>query len=117
MSPRDKIIIQKILQYCKDVDAIVNRFGDDIQIYVSDLAYQYACSMCIIQIGELVGQLSDDFKNKRQEVPWRFIKDMRNIFAHDYSRVDYGIVWDTLKRSIPDLQDKCEKILNEDLFE
>ena len=117
MSPRDKIIIQKILQYCKDVDAIVNRFGDDIQIYVSDLAYQYACSMCIIQIGELVGQLSDDLKNKRQEVPWRLIKDMRNIFAHDYSRVDYGIVWDTLKRSIPDLQDKCEKILNEDLFE
>ena len=117
MSQRDKIVIQKILQYCKDVDAIVNRFGDDIQIYVSDLAYQYACSMCIIQIGELVGQLSDDLKNKRQEVPWRLIKDMRNIFAHDYSRVDYGIVWDTLKRSIPDLQDKCEKILNENLFE
>ena len=36
MSQKDKIIIQKILQYCKDVDAIINRFGDDIQIYESD---------------------------------------------------------------------------------
>lgn len=117
MSQRDKIIIQKILQYCKDVDAIVNRFVDDIQIYVSDLAYQYACSMCIIQIGELVGQLSDGLKNERQEVPWKLIKDMRNIFAHDYSRVDNEIVWDTLRRSIPELKDKCEKILGEDLLE
>ena len=71
--------------------------------------------MCIIQIGELAGQLSDDFKSERREVPWRLIKDMRNIFAHDYSRVDNEIVWDTLKRSIPDLQDKCEKILAESL--
>ena len=117
MSQRDKIIVQKILQYCKDVDAIIKRFGDDIQIYVSDIAYQYACSMCIIQIGELVGQLSDDFKNERREVPWKLIKDMRNIFAHDYSRVDNGIVWDTLKRSIPDLQNKCEKILGDALRE
>ena len=117
MSQRDKIIIQKILQYCKDVDAMVNRFGDDIQIYVSDLAYQYACSMCIIQIGELVGQLSDDLKNKRQAVPWKLIKDMRNIFAHDYARVDNEIVWDTLKNNIPDLKEKCKSILGEDLFE
>lgn len=117
MSQRDKINIQKILQYCKDVDAIINRFGDDIQIYVLDLAYQYAGSMCIIQIGELAGQLSDDLKNERREVPWKLIKDMRYIFVHDYSCVDNEIVWDTLKRNIPDLKDKCEKILDDDLVE
>ena len=116
MSQKDKIIIQKILHYCKDIDEIINRFGDDIQIYKSDAAYQYACSMCIIQIGELVGQLSGELKNERQEIPWKLIKDMRNLFAHDYARVDNEIVWDTLKRSIPDLQEKCEKILDEDLL-
>ena len=117
MSQKDKIIIQKILQYCKDIGEMINRFGDDIQVYVSDFAYQYACSMCIIQIGELVGQLSDELKNERQEVPWKLIKDMRNIFAHDYARVDNEIVWDTLKNNIPDLKQKCEKILGEYLLE
>ena len=117
MSQRDKIIIQKILQYCKDIGEIINRFGDDIHVYISDLAYQYACSMCIIQIGELAGQLSDELKNARHEVPWKLIKDMRNIFAHDYARGDNEIVGDTLTKSIPDLQEKCEKILEEDLFE
>lgn len=48
MSQRDQIIIQKILQYCKDIDEMINRFGDDIKIYELDLAYQYACGMCII---------------------------------------------------------------------
>ncbi|MCM1233909.1 MAG: DUF86 domain-containing protein, partial [Ruminococcus flavefaciens] len=72
--------------------------------------------MCIIQIGELVGQLSDELKNKRQEVPWKLIKNMRNLFAHDYARVDNEIVWDTLKNNIPDLKAKCEKILIEELI-
>ena len=113
MSQKDKIIIQKILQYCKDIGEMINRFGDDIQVYESDFAYQYACSMCIIQIGELVGQLSEELKNERQEVPWRLIKDMRNIFTHDYARVDNEIVWDTLKNNIPDLRDLCKKIMDE----
>ena len=42
---------------------------------------------------------------------------MRNLFAHAYARVDNEIVWDTLKNSIPDLREKCMKILKEDLFE
>lgn len=96
---------------------MINRFGDDIQVYEADMAYQYACSMCIIQIGELVGQLSDDLKNERPEVSWKLIKDMRNLFAHDYARVDNEIVWDTLKNNIPDLREKCKSILDEDLFE
>ena len=78
------------MQYCKDIDEMINRFGDDIQVYEADVAYQYACSMCI---------------------------NMRNLFAHDYARVDNEIVWDTLKNNIPGLQEKCEKILDEDLFE
>lgn len=112
MSQKDKITIQKILQYCKDIEDLINRFGDSIQSYESDLAYQYACSMCIIQIGELVGQLSEELKAERQEVPWKLIKNMRNLFAHDYARVDNEIVWDTLKNSIPNLKEMCEKIYN-----
>ena len=113
MIQKDKIIMQKIMQYCNDIDELIKRFGDDIQLYESDFAYQYACSMCIIQIGELVGQLSDELKSERPEVAWRLIKDMRNLFAHDYARVDNEIVWETLKSNIPDLKEKCEKILNE----
>ena len=37
--------------------------------------------MCIIQIGENVERLSDDFKENHSNIPWRSIKDMRNIMT------------------------------------
>ena len=112
MIQKDRTIIQKIRQYCNDIEALIERFGDDYTIYESDFAYQYACSMCIIQIGELTGQLSEEIKNASPDVPWNLIKGMRNLFAHDYSHVDNEIVWETLKSNIPELKRKCEEILS-----
>jgi uncharacterized protein with HEPN domain len=61
--------------------------------------------MCIIQIGELVSRLSDDFIESHPLIPWHAIKSMRNLHAHDSERVDLGIVWNTLTADIPDLYD------------
>lgn len=111
MNPKDRILIQKIKQYCNDISRLRERFGDDYKFYESDFAYQYACSMCIIQIGELTGQLSEEIKTAVPEVQWQLIKGMRNLFAHDYARVDHEIVWETLRHNIPELEKKCEDIL------
>lgn len=112
MNQKDRLILQKIKQYCNDVEKLIARFGDGYKIYESDFAYQYACSMCIIQIGELTAQLSEEIKATYQDVPWQQIKSMRNLFAHDYARVDHEIVWETLKDNIPELEKKCGDILD-----
>lgn len=57
--------------------------------------------MCILQIGELVGKLSDEFKAENNAMPWREIKAMRNIAAHNYGEID-----------IPELKDYCIKCLS-----
>ena len=67
--------------------------------------------MCIIQIGELVGRLSDEFLEENEQIPWRAIKGMRNLHAHDYERVDLDIVWNTLTEDIPDLLSRLRTIL------
>ena len=67
--------------------------------------------MCIIQIGELVSRLSDDFLEVYNEIPWHAIKAMRNLHTHDYDRVDLSIVWNTLKEEIPYLKNQLEGIL------
>ena len=112
MNPKDRLILQKIRQYCIDIRRLIERFGDDYKIYESDFAFQYACSMCIIQIGELTAQLSEEMKVTYPKVPWQQIKSMRNLFAHDYARVDHEIVWETLKDNIPELEKKCRDILD-----
>lgn len=39
--------------------------------------------MCVIQIGELAGNISEDFREKHTEIPWRQLRGLRNIYAHN----------------------------------
>ncbi len=85
----DEIIIKKIIGYCDDIDASMERFNHSYEQYLSDKVFQYACNMCILQIGELTTRLTEDFKAQHAEIPWKQIKAMRNIHAHEYERVDF----------------------------
>lgn len=87
------------------------RFDKDFELYKKDLSFQYACNMCIIQIGELANRLSDEVKEANKDIPWRAIKGMRNLHAHDYENVDLEIVWNTLAEDIQALKETLEKLL------
>jgi len=56
--------------------------------------------MCVVQIGELVSQLSDETKAQNKAIPWRIIKDTRNFYVHAYGAIDIPSVWDTLINDI-----------------
>lgn len=67
--------------------------------------------MCIVQIGELVNQLSDPVKVQNPSIPWRVIKDTRNFYVHAYGSVDLASVWETLTGDIPALKAACEELI------
>lgn len=67
--------------------------------------------MCVIQIGELVGELSDAAKALNPSIPWRIIKDTRNFYVHAYGAIDLSSVWETLISDIPMLKAACESML------
>lgn len=69
--------------------------------------------MCILQIGELVGRLTNAFKANHSEIPWHKIRGMRNYVAHKYGSIDFEIVWFASTKSIPDLRSFCEFFLSE----
>ena len=69
--------------------------------------------MCVVQIGELVSQLSDETKAQNKAIPWRIIKDTRNFYVHAYGAIDIPSVWDTLINDIPALKIACEAILTQ----
>ena len=54
--------------------------------------------MCVVQIGELVGQLSEEAKQKNRAIPWRAIQDTRNLYVHTYGTIDLQTVWNTLNK-------------------
>ena len=79
----------------------------------SDFIAKNAIAMCILQIGELVGKLTDDFKSQYSKMPWQSIKSMRNIAAHNYGEFDVEVLWETVINDIPELKAYCCQIINE----
>lgn len=67
--------------------------------------------MCVVQIGELVAQLSEEAKHQNRAVPWRTIKDTRNFYVHSYGAIDLPAVWKTLREDLPELKTACLQIL------
>ena len=80
----NRIVIQKIIGYCNDIEFTLNRFGNSFDSYVSDINCRYSCDMCVLQIGELTKRLTDDFKTEHPEIIWREIKAKAIPIAKKY---------------------------------
>jgi uncharacterized protein with HEPN domain len=67
--------------------------------------------MCILQIGELTTNLTEEFLQKYDDIPWQAIRRMRNIAAHHYGKFDVDILWATISNKIPELREFCQSII------
>jgi uncharacterized protein with HEPN domain len=65
-------------------------------------------------MGEAANLLSDDFREDHQEIPWHKMIGMRNRLIHEYFRVDYGVVWDTIAKDLPELVRLIEPLVPAD---
>lgn len=110
---RDRNILEHIISYCDDISDTVQRFGNSYECFQGDKVYRNACALCILQIGELVGNLSLDFRSTHPEMPWNEMRAMRNIVAHAYGSISVQTTWETIETDIPKLKIFCEKALKE----
>ena len=112
---RDAQILAHILEYCNRIE---KRFPASVvssNIFLEDPDYMDSVSMNLLQIGELAGKLSDAYVQKtKPQMDWRAIKNMRNMFAHDYGSMDKDRIWQTATEDVPALKAYCERALTED---
>lgn len=64
-------------------------------------------------IGEAVGKLPDELKQRRSDVEWQDIKDFRNLLVHEYFGVDLEIVWKVIQEDIPGLMDAVREFIKD----
>ena len=61
-------------------------------------------------IGEAANRLPEDFKDDHPQVEWHRIRGFRNRIVHDYSGIDYDIVWQIKESFLPDTIEKLSRI-------
>jgi hypothetical protein len=57
----------------------------------------------LLVIGEASKNLSNRFISKHDSIPWKKIKGLRDIIAHQYFGLDYPLLWDVVSTKIPEL--------------
>ena len=109
MKSKDRIIIQKIINYIDDVEKYVD--GLKAIDFLDDKKTITACAFTVSQIGELTKEISEETQEKYLDIPWKSIKGMRNKIVHDYENVDLSVLWGTIQNSLPELKEKLKIII------
>ena len=106
---RNEIIVQKLLKFIDKVQKYTA--AENSESFSKNTMLQEACVFCLIQIGELVYKMDDDFKVKYPEIPWSQIAGLRHHIVHDYDGIKLDRIWDTIENHIPDFKSQLEGIL------
>ena len=69
--------------------------------------------MTVINIGELVKSLSDDFRKQHTDIPWKEIAGFRDIAAHKYQTLRMDDVFETVHSEFPPLRQQLQALLDE----
>jgi uncharacterized protein with HEPN domain len=65
----------------------------------------------LMTIGESTRWIPEQIRDAHRDVPWRTMRGVRNVVAHEYFGVDAEILWETVRGDLPPLAPKLEAIL------
>jgi len=95
--------IDKILLYSSS--------NSDADNFYHDSKSFDATMIHFINLGEMIERIDDDTKNYYSSIPYRDIKNFRNLVAHNYFGIDAEEIWDIIHNHLPTLKTNIIKIL------
>lgn len=103
----DNVIIEKIVK-CIDLILDVSN-GKSLEDIENDELLNSVIMFQLILIGEYSIKLSDEYRKKRDTIPWIKIKALRNNIVHDYGGIIYSRLYSTINDDLPKLKDELLK--------
>lgn len=112
MKKRDLVVLKKILQETNEIAKMV--CGISESDFIANEEKQRAVCMTLINIGELVKNLSNEFRVQNVNIPWKKIAGMRDIAAHGYFTLKMTDIWQTVQSDVPVLKNQIADLINAD---
>ena len=111
MNGRDRQICEKILSEIGVARDLLRGISEED--FLRDERTVRAVCMTLINIGELVKNLTQDLKDAHREIPWRAIAGMRDITAHKYQSLRKEDVYRTCVDDIPVFKGQLQRLIQE----
>lgn len=104
------------LQFLQDILDSINAAldfvaGFELAGFFNDRKTKSATIRELEIIGEAASRISASIKEQYSSIPWRLLKDFRNVLSHEYFGVNEEIVWDIVTNKLPPLKSQIEKVL------
>lgn len=112
MNHRDYILIKKIISELDVADELLG--SETLQNFEKDEKTKRAVCMTVINIGELIKNITDPTRQAYPKIPWKQAAGFRDIAAHKYQTLKMGDVYDTVRNDFPKLKIQLKNILNDE---
>ena len=65
----------------------------------------------LVLIGEAASNVPSAFKVGHPQIPWQLMTGARNVFIHQFWKIDNDVVWDIVTVHVPRLMDALREML------
>jgi uncharacterized protein with HEPN domain len=106
---RDAAYLWDMLAAARESQVLVE--GVTLEMLMSDLRTRRALERTLELVGEAAARVSSQTRSTHTEIPWAAIIGQRNIIAHRYAAIDYGLLFATVTGNVPKLISVLERII------
>lgn len=107
--------LKDILIACGKIEAIIASTCEES--FLRDEVLTAAVLHHLTVIGEAIGRLSIELRQRHPKLPWKQIVAMRHRIVHAYFDLDWQILWDAAISDVPELSQQIQGILSADFPE
>lgn len=109
MKTNYKIYLKDILEASNLIEEFVRRMN--FEDFLEDKKTSSAVIRQLEIIGEAAKNIPIEVKKQHQIIPWKQIAGMRDRLIHQYMKVDYQVVWDSIQM-LPQIKQLVKEILS-----
>lgn len=116
MSKKDALRIPDYLGHIVEAIERIHRYVEDLDevAFLQDEKTQDA----VVRNFEIIGEASRNieryhpaYAQAHPEIPWIFMYTMRNRIAHGYFKVDFELVWKTIRGDLLELYEQVRRLI------
>lgn len=107
MSDKLESLLTHIHEDASDIIQMVTHV-ESFECFLKNMPIRKAIIMSLLNIGEMVNRLPEEYVLAHRTIPWRSIVNLRNLAAHGYHVLNYDSIWQICQSSVPELLEFLE---------